>query len=44
MLKDLLKTWPVAINKSFMIGDSCSDKIAAANTKIVFKDINDIST
>ena len=42
MLKDLLNTWPIIRNKSFMIGDSISDKIAAKKTKIVFKNINDI--
>lgn len=43
MLKDLLNTWPIIRKKSFMIGDSISDKIAAKKTKIVFKNINDIS-
>lgn len=43
MLKDLLNTWPIIKKKSFMIGDSISDKIAAKNTNIVFKNITDIS-
>jgi D,D-heptose 1,7-bisphosphate phosphatase len=42
MLEDLLKTWPVIRKKSFMIGDSISDRIAATKTKIAFKSISDI--
>ncbi len=36
MLKKAIKKWNVDINKSFMIGDKITDKIAAKKTKIKF--------
>ncbi len=36
MLKKAVKKWNVDINKSFMIGDKITDKIAAKKTKIKF--------
>ncbi len=37
MLKKILNKWNIDLNKSFMIGDKNSDKLAAKKTKIYFE-------
>ncbi len=37
MIKQLIKKWPIDINKSFMIGDRLSDEKCAKKSKIYFE-------
>ena len=37
MIKKILNKWPVNLYKSFMIGDSLSDKLAAKKSKLYFE-------
>ena len=37
MIKKILKKWNIDLNKSFMIGDKDSDRLAAKKTKIYFE-------
>ena len=36
MIKDLLKNWPINLEKSFMIGDQKTDKLCAKKIKYLF--------
>ena len=42
MITDLIKFWPIDVNKSLMIGDSKTDYIAATRSNLKFKYITDI--
>jgi D-glycero-D-manno-heptose 1,7-bisphosphate phosphatase len=37
MIRQLFKEWPIIKNKSFMIGDKNSDKLAATKSKVYFE-------
>ncbi len=37
MIKEILKTWDVSLNKSFMIGDKISDQICATKSDLYFE-------
>ena len=37
MIKKILKKWKIDLKRSFMIGDSLKDKLAAKKSKIYFE-------
>ena len=37
MIKSLIKSWPIKMSKSFMIGDQKTDQICAEKSKLYFE-------